>query len=97
MQPVKRIDIISDSIELHKIIAALKSAGVAHFTEIRNVSGTGGRSNRDSSDLDMMNIENDYVIAFCSEEQVEGVAKVLRPILKKYGGTCYISDALEIR
>ena len=97
MHPVKRIEIISDSIELNKILAGLKTAGVVNYTVIRNVSGTGGRGNRDSSDLDMMSIENDYVIAFCLPEQVKTVAEVIRPILNKFGGTCYVSDAIEIK
>jgi nitrogen regulatory protein PII len=97
MHPVKRIEIISDSIELNKILAGLKTAGVVNYTVIRNVSGTGGRGNRDSSDLDMMSIENDYVIAFCLPEQVKAVAEVVRPILNKFGGTCYVSDAIEIK
>lgn len=97
MHPVKRIEIISDSIELNKILDGLKQAGVANYTVIRNVSGTGGRNVRDSSDLDMMSIENDYVIAFCLPEEVKLVAEVIRPILNKFGGTCYVSDAIEIK
>ncbi len=97
MHPVKRIEIISDSIELSKILAGLKEAGVVNYTVIRNVSGTGGRGNRDSSDLDMMSIENDYVIAFCLPEQVKKVGELIRPILNKFGGTCYVSDAIEIK
>jgi nitrogen regulatory protein PII len=97
MHPVKRIEIISDSIELSKILAGLKAAGVVNYTLIRNVSGTGGRGNRDSSDLDMMSIENDYLIAFCSPDQVKKVGELIQPILNKFGGTCYVSDAIEIK
>jgi nitrogen regulatory protein PII len=97
MHSVKRIEIISDSVELTKIVAGLKSAGVTNYTVIRNVSGTGGRNSRDSSDLDMARIENDYVIAFCLPEEIKSVAEAIRPILNKFGGTCYISDAIEIK
>ncbi len=94
MYPVKRIEIISDSIELNKIIAGLKQAGVAKYTVIRNVEGNGIKGTT-SHEVDMM--ENDYVIAICAPEQVDRVIEHLRPVLNRFGGVCLISDAMEVR
>jgi len=52
MQAVKRIEIVSDSVESHKIIKVLEKVGVLNYTVIRNVVGK-GVSGTNSGDLDM--------------------------------------------
>jgi nitrogen regulatory protein PII len=95
MQPIKRIEIFSDSVELGKILKGLKKAGVANCTVIRHVSGSGVRGTI-GDDIDML-LENDYVIAFCTPEQVSPVVEIIRPILNKFGGSCYVSDVMEVQ
>jgi nitrogen regulatory protein PII len=95
MNPIKRIEIFSDSFELGKILSGLKKAGVTNCTVIRHVSGSGVRGSM-GDDIDML-LENDYVIAFCLPEQVEAVVKIIRPILNKFGGSCYVSDVMEVQ
>lgn len=95
MQPIKRIEIFSDSVELGKILKGLKKAGVSNCTVIRHVSGSGVRGTI-GDDIDML-LENDYVIAFCTLEQVGPVVEIIRPILNKFGGSCYISDVMEVQ
>lgn len=96
MHAVKRIEIISDSIEFEKIVASLKKSGVSSYTVVRNVGGKGIKGTT-SSDLDMTMMENDYVLAICSPEIVKTVVENVRPILNRFGGICLISDAMEIR
>lgn len=95
MHPVKRIEIIANSVELGKILDGLKQGGVPGYIVIRNVAGQGIRGN--SEDLDMTMLDNVYVIAFCPPETLKPAVEIIRPILNKFGGTCYISDATEIR
>lgn len=95
MQSVKRIEIISDSIESHKIIKVLESVGVLNYTVIRNVIGKGVRGTN-SGDLDMSMLENDYVIAFFFDDKTKLLVDKLKPVTKKFGGVCYISDAMSI-
>lgn len=95
MHPVKRIEIVANSFELAKILDGFKQAGVPGHLVIRNVAGQGLRG--DSEDLDMTMLDNVYVIAFCPPEKLKSTVEVIRPILNKFGGTCYISDAIEIR
>jgi nitrogen regulatory protein PII len=95
MNPVKRIEIFSDSFELGKILKGLTKAGVTNCTVIRHVSGSGVRGTM-GDDMDML-VENDYVIAFCLPEQVDEVVKTILPILNKYGGSCYVSDGMEVQ
>jgi nitrogen regulatory protein PII len=96
MYAVKRIEIMSDSVELGKLIKVLEKTGVTKYTVIRNVAGKGGKGST-SSDLEMTMIENDYLIAFCLPERLDSVLDAVKPILNKFGGACYISDAMEIR
>jgi nitrogen regulatory protein PII len=95
MHLVKRIEIMSDSVELTKIVKGLEKAGVTKYTVIRNVSGKGVKGST-GSDLEMTMIENDYVIAFCSPELIKPVVEAIKPILNKFGGACYISDSMEV-
>lgn len=95
MHPIKRIEIVANSFELGKILDGLKQAGVTGHLIIRNVAGQGLRGG--SEDLDMTMLDNVYVVAFCPPERLKSAVEMIRPILNKFGGTCYISDAMEIR
>lgn len=92
MHVVKKIEIIANSFELGKILNGLDKAGVHTHAVIRNVAGKGLRE-----DLDMTMLDNVYIIAFCMPELIKPVVESIRPLLNKFGGTCYISDVMEIR
>ncbi|QZZ20786.1 P-II family nitrogen regulator [Leptothermofonsia sichuanensis E412] len=96
MHPVKRIEIVSDSVELAKILEGLKKAGVSSYTVIHNVESKGIKGTAfDDSAVTML--DNAYVIAFCPPETVKPVIETIRPILNKFGGSCWISEVMEIR
>ena len=94
MHTVKRIEIIANSFELGKILDGLKQAGVVGHIVIRNVAGQGFRG---SEDLDRTMLDNVYLIAFCPPEKIKTTVEIIRPLLNKFGGACYITDAMEIR
>ncbi|MCX7592530.1 MAG: P-II family nitrogen regulator [Fischerella sp.] len=96
MHLVKKIEIIANSFELGKILDGLDKAGVHGHAVIRNVAGKGLRGEM-TEDLDMTMLDNVYIIAFCQPEQLKPVVENIRPLLNKFGGTCYISDVMEIR
>lgn len=95
MHLVKKIEIIANSFELGKILDGLDKSGVQGHVVIRNVAGKGLRGG--TEDLDMTMLDNVYILAFCMPEQIKPVVENIRPLLNKFGGTCYISDAMEIR
>ena len=95
MHLVKKIEIIANSFELGKILESLEKSGVHGHAVIRNVVGKGLREGNE--DLDMTMLDNVYIIAFCMPEQIKPVVENVRPVLNKFGGTCYISDVMEIR
>jgi nitrogen regulatory protein PII len=95
MHSVKRVEIVSDSAELPKIISALEKSGVRSYTAVRNVAGRlpGGIN---SDDMAVTTLDNVYLLAFCTTEQLKPLIEVIKPILNKFGGACYVSDAMEI-
>lgn len=95
MHEVKKIEIIANSFELGKMLTALDKAGVHGHAVIRNVEGKGLRGN--TEDLDHTMLDNVYIIAFCAPELLTQVVDNIRPLLNKFGGTCYVTDAQEIR
>lgn len=95
MHMVKKIEIIANSFELPKILEGLDRSGVHGHAVIRNVAGKGLRGGNE--DLDMTMLDNVYIIAFCMPDQIKPVVENIRPLLNKFGGTCYISDVMEIR
>lgn len=97
MHAVKRIEIIANSFELGKILDGLKKAEVSGHIVIRNVAGQGLTGGSRAEDLDITMLDNVYVIAFCAPEKLKPTVEIIRPILNKLGGTCYISDSIEIR
>lgn len=90
MHTVKRLEIISDLIELPKIIRSLKESNIDRYTVFRNIESSGVTGTDDA-------IEMAYIIAFCAPEQVKEAIDKIRPILNRFGGSCYISDAMEVR
>jgi nitrogen regulatory protein PII len=96
MHPVKRIEIISDSVELGKIVEALEKTGVTSYSIIHNVASKGIKGTAfDDSAVTML--DNAYVLAFCPPDKAKPVVEMIRPILNKFGGSCWISEVMEIR
>jgi len=95
MHVVKKIEIIANSFELSRILESLDKSGVHGHAVIRNVSGKGLRGT--AEDLDMTMLDNVYILAFCLPEHIKPVVENIRPLLNKFGGTCYVSDVMEIR
>jgi len=95
MSLVKRIEIIADEQEMHRILAGLEGIGVPGYTVIHNVTGKTPRATM-ADDLPISGLGNVYVLCFCSETIAEKVSTAILPILKRLGGVCYVSDAMSI-
>ncbi len=95
MQLIKRIEIIANSFELSKILSKLDKSGINGHAVIRNVAGKSLREG--SEDLDMTMLDNVYILAFCTPDRIETVVENLTPLLSKFGGTCYVSDVMEVK
>ncbi len=97
MHLVKRLEIIVSSRETHKILEQLDKAGVRGYSVIRDVVGKGGGGQvSDDFDLAATTLSNVYILSFCAEDRVEPILARIRPLLKKFGGVCYLSDSTEV-
>jgi nitrogen regulatory protein PII len=95
MQAVKRVEIVTDTLELDRVLQLLTDAGVSGYTVIRNAEGKGHRGLRSGDDVTRV-FQNSYVLVACSPEQVQAVVAAVRPVLKRVGGVCLVSDALWV-
>lgn len=95
MQAVKRVEIVTDTLELDRVLQLLTDAGVSGYTVIRNAEGKGHRGLRSGDDVTRV-FQNSYVLVACSPEQVQQVVAAVRPVLKRVGGICLVSDALWV-
>ncbi|MEA5573629.1 P-II family nitrogen regulator [Calothrix sp. UHCC 0171] len=96
MLSVKRMEIIANYVELGKILDGLEKSGIEDYTVIRDVAGKSTREDG-KHDLAMTMLDNIYIIAFCKPEKIAIASEAIRAILNKYGGSCFISDAMELR
>src|SRR4028118_1074799 len=92
MQAVKRIEIITDTLEMKEVCAVLEAHGLSGYTVIKDVIGKGDRGHQSGDDLTDV-FKNSYLLTTCAPGQVEEIVEALRPLLKKRGGVCLISDA----
>jgi nitrogen regulatory protein PII len=93
MKPVKRIEIVIEEMELDNVIEELDRIGVVGYTIIPRAVGRGERGVRYES---VQGLGNILMTIACSEEQATKVIEAIRPILKRYGGVCLVSDAMWV-
>ena len=95
MKPVKRLEIITGPIEFRSLVQELEAAGVTGYAVIRNVLGKGDRK-VNSWDSLSSELENLLVVTTVSEEHLMPLVETIRPVLRKFGGSCLVSDAMWV-
>jgi nitrogen regulatory protein PII len=92
MKPVKRVEVVVDTLAVPRVLRALESCGVSGWTVVREVQGRGDRGLREGDELTGIS-GNGYVLTACDADDLPRVAEAIRPILRTFGGVCLISDA----
>lgn len=92
MKVVKRVEIITGQAECPLVIAAMEESGVTGYAVVRDVLGKGDKK-VDSWDALSNEVVNLLLITTIAEEQLKTLVEAIRPILKRYGGSCLVSDA----
>ena len=95
MKPVKRLEIITGPIEFRSLVQELEAAGVTGYAVIRNVLGKGDRK-VNSWDSLSSELENLLVVTTVSEDHLMPLVETIRPVLRKFGGSCLVSDAMWV-
>jgi hypothetical protein len=94
MHTVSRLEIMADSVELNLITNILKRTPQLTYTVIRNVTSHGVRGEETEGGI---SLENDYIIAFCPTDRLKPMLEEIRRVLNKFGGVCFVSEALEVK
>ena len=92
MQSVKRLEIITDSLEMKHVCSVLEGEGITSYTIVRDVIGRGERGFQSCDELTDV-FKNSLLLTTCDADQLQGIVEALRPILKRRGGVCLVSDA----
>lgn len=91
MKTLKRLEIITSSVERHRIEAIFNDLDLTGYTYIQDVAGMGRRGFHSGDELTDVFKNIIYIIA-CEEEKADQVTEAIRPILTEFGGICLIND-----
>ena len=94
MQAIKKVEIIIGYMKLPQLLDVLKKEVLAvSYTVIKEAFGAGGRGEMAGDGLSG-EFTNSYLLIACSEDEANRIVEVVRPILKRLGGLCLVSDAM---
>ncbi len=96
MEKAKKVEIVIDSIHLNNLLEKLQEVGVSGYSVFKDVIGMGERGIMAGDELTDV-FKNSYLFTLCDEETANRIAEVVKPMLKKYGGICAISDVLWVK
>ncbi len=96
MQPVKRVEFVVDALEVPNLLRVLEQHGVSGYTIIPEVTGKGERGERRGDEPSGV-FKNSYVLTTCDAAQLSDLVEATRPILRRRGGICLVSDALWVK
>ncbi len=96
MQAIKKVEIIIDYLEYPRLLERIQKEGMAvGYTVIKEAVGSGGRGVR-TGDGFSGELTNSYILIACSEDEAQRIVEIVRPILKRFGGVCLVSDAMWV-
>jgi nitrogen regulatory protein PII len=97
MQAIKKVEIIIEYMELARLLEVLKKEALAvGYTVIKEAFGVGGRGEMAGDGLSG-EFTNSYLLIACSEDEANRIVEIVRPILKRFGGVCLVSDAMWVK
>lgn len=92
MQAIKRVEIVTDSLEMHEVTDTIDRLGISGYTLVKDVLGKGERGLQSGDELTGV-FKNSLLLVACEADKVPALVEAIRPILKKRGGICLVSDA----
>ena len=92
MRDVKRIESVVEAPQEEVIRQLIEDAGIDGFTLMHAVAGRGQRGDRTSDGLSSA-FQNIVFVVAATADQTAALVEGVRPILKRTGGICLVSDA----
>ncbi len=93
MRPCKRIEIIIERAKSAQLGDELHEAGVRGYTVISHASGIGDRGYRRADDITDTDENCVFIVAVEDDALLERIVELVRPLLRRAGGVCLVSDA----
>lgn len=95
MEVKKKIEVVIDSYHLEKVIEVFDKNGIGGYTVIKDVLGKGERGLMSGDELTDA-FKNSYIFTVCDEEKALKIVQDIRPLLKRFGGVCILSDVMWV-
>ncbi len=92
MIQVKRLEIVVDAPFSELVTEVLERHRVEGWTIVRGAAGSGERGAQLGDEITGVS-NNHVIVTTCSPERLEALVADVRPLLKRYGGICLVSDA----
>lgn len=96
MTPIKRIEIVIEQPLADRLAEMLRALGAPGYTVVRNVGGSGDRGERRADELAGDSSNCLFLVACDDDEQVKLITEGVRPLLRRFGGICLVSDCLSV-
>lgn len=90
---MKRVDFFVSEREIDRLCKAIRQAGAPGYSVMRHVTGW-GVAGEISEAMDFSGLgANAHVVVFCKASEVEALRQTVRPLLERFGGVGFVSDA----
>jgi hypothetical protein len=90
---MKRVDFFVTERETERLCKAIRQAGAPGYSVMRHVTGW-GLAGEISEAMDFTGLgANAHVVVFCEETALEPLRASVHPVLNRYGGVGFVSDA----
>ena len=92
MKPTCKVEIIIDKVRVRAVLEVFETHGLSGWTRLRVEAGAGKRGERRDDDPGGATASR-LLITTCRPEKLDALVDDLRPIMKRYGGACIVSEA----
>lgn len=92
MKPTRRIEIVIERRQASAVVDVFNRHGLSGWTRLRVEAGAGERGER-RDDEPSGSTSTSLLITTCRPEKLDLLLEDLRPLLKRYGGLCLVSEA----
>jgi nitrogen regulatory protein PII len=97
MKPCKRIEIVIETPMVPSLLRVLEELSVPGYTLIPDVRGAGDRGVRRADELSGESSNSLVLIACDDQPTIEQLLESVRPLIRRSGGICLLSDAQWLR
>jgi hypothetical protein len=90
---MKRIDFFVSERETERLCKAIRQAGAPGYSVMKHVTGW-GLAGEISEAMDFSGLgANAHVVVFCEEGLLETLRTLVHPLLQRFGGVGFVSNA----